>query len=111
MRKFKLLGLSLLASVSIGLSGNITNVSAAQNTAVEVEAIQASNTYFHTQYFPASEYYVNKNAIWVTKIVNGKSYSGYIYNRGIEGDGRTVKFNGTLRVGAYEPTSKPESIE
>lgn len=45
MRKFKSIRLSLLAYISMDLTGETTNVSAAQNTAVEVEVIPASNNY------------------------------------------------------------------
>lgn len=109
MKKLKMFGLSLVASVSFGMVGHAANVNAMEVETSPTEVVPASSTYFHTQYFAATSYYINKNAIWVSKVVNGKEYSGYIYNRGIEPNGKTVKFTGTLKTGPHGETLKTQN--
>lgn len=102
-------GLSLVASVSFGMVGHAANVNAMEVETSPVEVAPASSTYFHTQYYPIGNPNASKKAIWVSKVVNGKKYSGYIYNRGIEADGRTVKFTGTLKTGPYVDPFKAQT--
>ncbi|REB07855.1 hypothetical protein DVB69_07655 [Sporosarcina sp. BI001-red] len=50
--------------------------------------------------------YTTKISVWVTEVRNGKTYSGYLYNRGTTDNNRTSTFSGYLKTGPYAPTSQ-----
>lgn len=99
MGKFKVLSLSLAAVISLGVSATFSNVHAAENLTPEVSVI--SDTLWYSTEVP----YTYTQSMWVTVNKNGKTYSGYIYNRGYGSTPGYSFFSGTLKVGPYAPTS------
>lgn len=98
MKKFKMLSLSLVATISFGVPTTFLNVHASENLTPVVS--QVANEIFVTRTVP----YTNKSAMWVTETRNGVTYSGYIYNRGMDSTGNYSIFTGYIKAGPYAPT-------
>lgn len=91
-----MIGLSFIAVLSLGLSVAVSNVQASENAVPLIT--QAADQIFVSRIVP----YTTRQSMWVTETRNGKTYSGYLYNRGFaDGDGRTVLFTGNLKAGPY----------
>lgn len=101
MKKFKVLSLSFVAAMCLGLSASFSNVQASENTDSQIN--QAVDQIFVERY----ENPTSVSAIWVTETRNGKTYSGYLYNRGFHPTNGYSIFNGWLQVGPYVETSIP----
>ncbi|GLC87716.1 hypothetical protein [Lysinibacillus piscis] len=100
MNKFKMISLSLVAVISVGVSANVSSVQAAENLTPEVSV--ASDTFWYY----TTVAYTTTQSMWVSVAHNGKMYSGYIYNRGFApGNTGESFFSGTLRVGPYAPSA------
>ena len=98
MRKFKMLALSLIAAVGLGLSVQVSNIQASEST--EPLITPASDQIYAERIVG----FTKQKSMWVTETRNGKTYSGYIYNRGIyDSNGLYVLFNGYIKVGPYQP--------
>lgn len=103
MKKFKMLTLSFVAAISLSVSVNISSTQAAESLVPEVSI--ASDTLWYSKEVP----YTTVQSMWVTVNKNGKTYSGYIYNRGFGVDNINYSFfSGTLKVGPYAPLSNVE---
>ena len=102
MRKFKMLSFSLIAALSLGVSVQGSNVQASES-GVPIIA-QASDEIFVSRTVP----FTHTSAMWVTETRNGKTYSGYLYNRGTDTTGYLSIFTGYLKVGPYVDQSLPE---
>ena len=76
MKKFKILSFSLIAALSLGLSVQVSNVQASESVVPLVT--QAADEIYVSRTVP----FTHTSAMWVTETRNGKTYSGYIYNRG-----------------------------
>lgn len=99
MSKFKMLSLSLVAAISFGVSATFSNVQAAENLTPEVSV--ASDTLWYSIEVP----FTYTQSMWVNVTQNGKTYSGYIYNRGYGMKEGYSFFSGTLKVGPYASNS------
>lgn len=100
MNKFKMLGLSLVVAISFGASATFSNVQAAESFAPEISV--ASETLWYSKEVP----FTYTDSMWVSVTQNGKTYVGYIYNRGYAvGKPGYSFFSGTLRVGPYAPNA------
>ncbi|MEC1178726.1 hypothetical protein P9B03_09550 [Metasolibacillus meyeri] len=97
MKKFKMLSLSLslIAAFTLSTPATLSSVQAAEN--LEPVITPAADTIFVSRTVPKTF----TSAIWVTETRNGKTYSGYIYNRGIDKTGHFSIFNGEIRVGSH----------
>lgn len=103
MNKFKMLSLSLVTAFSLGLSATFSTVQAAESLTPEVSV--ASDTLWYSIEVP----HTYTQSMWVTVTKNGKTYSGYIYNRGSGYDDPNKSFfSGTLKVGPYAPLTNVE---
>lgn len=102
MKKFKMLSLSLVAILSLGVPTTFSNVQASEN--VEPVIAKVSDQIFVTRTVP----YTYTSAMWVTETRNGVTYSGYIYNRGMDSTGNYSIFTGYIKSG---PFVDPYSIE
>ncbi|MER2039417.1 MAG: hypothetical protein ABS944_14825 [Solibacillus sp.] len=100
MNKFKVLILSLVAALSLGVTSTFSTVQATESLTPNISV--ASDTIWYSKEVP----YTTTQSMWVTVNRNGKTYSGYIYNRGFGVDNVNYSFfSGTLRVGPYAPTN------
>ncbi|WP_107838722.1 hypothetical protein [Metasolibacillus meyeri] len=88
-----MLSLSLIAAFTLSTPATLSSVQAAEN--LEPVITQAEDKIFVTRIEPT-----NVSAIWVTETRNGKTYSGYIYNRGSYGGGKYI-FNGYIHTGSH----------
>lgn len=95
MKKFKMLSLSLVATLSLGIPATFSTAQASVNVEPVISIV--SDEIFVTRTVP----YTNTSAIWVTETRNGKSYSGYIYNRGQDSTGNYSIFTGYLKTGPF----------
>ncbi|MBE1557102.1 hypothetical protein [Sporosarcina limicola] len=96
MKKFKMLALSLIAALSLGLSVTVSNVQASESVVPLIT--QASDQIYATRTVP----YTHTSAMWVTETRNGKNYSGYVYNRGFaDSSGHYSFFAGWLLAGSH----------
>lgn len=103
MKKFKLLSLSLLAAFSLSVSVNISSIQAAESLTPEVSV--TSDTLWYSKEVP----YTTTQSMWVTVTQNGKTYSGYLYNRGnAVGKPGYSFFSGKLKTGPYAPLSNAD---
>lgn len=84
MKKFKLVSLSLVAAISLSVSVNISSIQAAESLKPEVSV--ASDTLWYSKEVP----YTTTQSMWVTVTQNGKTYSGYLYNRGYAVGSRAI---------------------
>ncbi|MCK1998672.1 hypothetical protein MPH47_15820 [Psychrobacillus psychrodurans] len=99
MKKFIILILSLVVVLSMGFAVQVENVQAAQSKETMISV--ASEEIFVTKVVP----FTRQQSMWVTETRNGKTYSGYIYNRGFsDGTGNYSFFSGYLKTGPYAPT-------
>lgn len=99
MKKFRILMLSLVVVLSLGFAVQVENVQAAES--IETKINIASDEIFVSKVVP----YTTQQSLWVTETRNGKTYSGYIYNRGFsDGTGNYSFFSGYIRTGPYAPT-------
>ena len=102
MKKFKLLSLSLLAAISLSVSINISSIQAAESLTPEVS--ESSDTLWYSKEVPYTT-----QSMWVTVTQDGKTYSGYLYNRGYAvGKPGYSFFSGTLKTGPYAPLSNTD---
>lgn len=99
MNKFKMLSLSLVAAFSFGVSATFSSVQAAESLTPEVSV--AADTIWVTK----TVLYTYTQALWVTETRNGITYSGYIYNRGMDSTGNYSIFTGYLKSGPYAELS------
>ena len=98
MKKVKLFLLSFVVVLSSGFAFQLPNVQAAENTETKVEI--ASDSIWVSRTVP----YTYQKSMWVTETRNGKTYSGYIYNRGFaDGTGHYSFFSGYIRTGPHAP--------
>lgn len=99
MKKFKLLSLSLVATLSLGFTSQIA--SAQMTEIIETQPItQVADEIFVRKVVP----FTTEPTRWATEVRNGKTYSGLLYNRGVaDKDGRTVAFTGYLIAGPHAP--------
>ncbi|WP_042477319.1 hypothetical protein [Bacillus ndiopicus] len=95
MKKFKMLSLSLITAFTLSAPVTLSSVQAAEN--LEPVITPASDTIFVSRTVPLTY----TSAMWVTETRNGKTYSGYIYNRGTDSTGNYSIFTGTIRVGSH----------
>ncbi len=96
MKKFNMLLLSLVVALSAGLAYQLPNVQAAESAETKIEI--ASESIWVSRTVP----YTRDQAMWVTETRNGKTYSGYIYNRGFsDGTGHYSFFSGYIRTGPH----------
>lgn len=99
MKKFIILILSLVVVLSLGFTVQVENVQAAQSKEIIISV--APEEIFVTKVVP----FTRQQSMWVTETRNGKTYSGYIYNRGFsDGTGNYSFFSGYLKTGPYAPT-------
>ena len=100
MKKFKILLLSLVVSLSFGFTAQAENVQAAESKETKIDV--ASDQIFVSR----TVRYTREQSMWVTETRNGKTYSGYIYNRGFaDGTGNYSFFSGYIKTGPYAPVS------
>ncbi|QTD40024.1 hypothetical protein [Sporosarcina sp. Te-1] len=98
MKKFKIIYLSLILAFGFGFTVQMANVQAAEN--LEPVVSQAADEIFVTRTVP----FTHAKSMWVTETRNGKTYSGYIYNRGFaDGTGNYSFFSGYILAGPYAP--------
>lgn len=103
MKKFKMLSLSLVAAISFGASATFSNVQASESLTPEISV--AADTIWYSKEVP----YTTQQSMWVSVNRNGKTYVGYIYNRGFGVDNINYSFfSGTLRVGPYASSVEQE---
>ena len=95
MKKFKMLSLSLIAALCLGLSTPFINAQALTN--VESEITPFADRIFVERLLNPT----HTSAIWVTETRNGKTYSGYLYNRGFHPTNGYSIFNGWLEAAPY----------
>ncbi|MDW0113861.1 hypothetical protein QT711_11740 [Sporosarcina saromensis] len=95
MKKIKVLSLSLIAALCLGLSAPFSSVQASDN--VNAQITPMADRIFVEQ-LKAPTY---TSAIWVTEVRNGKTYSGYLYNRGFHPTNGYSIFNGWLDAAPY----------
>lgn len=99
MKKFKILLLSLVVALSTGFAVQAENVQASEST--ETKVTVASDQIYVSKVVP----FTRQQSMWVTETKNGKTYSGYIYNRGFsDGSGNYTLFSGYIKTGPYAPT-------
>ncbi|MCZ8539708.1 hypothetical protein [Psychrobacillus psychrodurans] len=99
MKKIIILTLSLVVVLCLGFAVQVENVQAAQSKETMISV--ASEEIFVTKVVP----FTRQQSMWVTETRNGKTYSGYIYNRGFsDGTGNYSFFSGYLKIGPYAPT-------
>lgn len=100
MKKFKILLLSLVVSLSFGFTAQAENVQAAESKETKIDV--ASDQIFVSR----TVRFTRDQSMWVTETRNGKTYSGYIYNRGFaDGTGNYSFFSGYIKTGPYAPVS------
>lgn len=98
MKKFKVISLSLILALGFGFSTQGSTVQAAEN--LEPVVSPAADEIFVSRTVP----FTYSKSMWVTETRNGKTYSGYIYNRGFaDSSGNYSFFSGYISVGPYAP--------
>lgn len=101
MKKIKLLSLGCAAVLSLGFTAQASSAHA--SVPVEPQAItQAADQIFVIKKLA----FTTKSSIWVTEVRNGKTYSGYLYNRGTTDNNKTSTFSGYLQTGPYAPINQ-----
>lgn len=95
MKKFKVLSFSFVAALCLGFSAPFSNVQASDNVETQITPV-ADRIFVERLENPT-----HKSAIWVTEIRNGKTYSGYLYNRGYHPTNGYSIFNGWLEAAPY----------
>ena len=94
-KKFKVLSLSLVATLCLGFSAPFSNVQASENVESQITPV-ADRIFVERLELPT-----HTPAIWVTETRNGKRYSGYLYNRGYHPTNGYSIFNGWLEAGPF----------
>ena len=100
MKKFKILLLSFVIALCFGFTAQAENVQATESKETKVDV--ASEQIFVSR----TVRFTRDQSMWVTETRNGKTYSGYIYNRGFaDGSGNYSFFSGYIRTGPHAPLS------